>query len=78
MAEDTAPKTEVKTSAPELTIAEVRGDGTAILELPDGRMFPAVVKEGLAVRKHAKVQITSEGEDKDGVPTSAVVTKLLA
>lgn len=77
MTENATPKSDAKASAPELTIAEIRADGTAILELPDGRMFPASVKEGLAVRKGAKVSITSEGEGKDGVPIEATVTRVL-
>lgn len=72
-----APKPAPKSEPIEIKIAEVLSNGTAVLTLPDGRMFHAEVPEGLAVRKHAKVEIKSEGEDSEGVPLKAVLTRLV-
>jgi len=64
--------------APEYKIAEVREDGTAIIEMEDGRMFAAAgVAEGLELRKRAKVTLKHVETDKDGVPVDATVTKVL-
>lgn len=58
-------------------VAEIREDGTAIVELEDNRMVVARVKEGVEVKKGQTVTITSDGEDKGGAPTNVVVTKVV-
>lgn len=59
-------------------LAEVRDDGTVIIELPDGRMFPAAgVADGVKTHKRAKVELTFDSLDKDGVPVGAIVSKVL-
>lgn len=72
-----APAPEKEKDKVEYKIAELRDDGTAVVELPDGRVFVAEVKEGVELRKHAKVSLTNDGE-RDGVPTKAVITKVLS
>lgn len=61
---------------PEYKIAEVRADGTVIVQMEDGRMFPAEAKEGLALRKHAVVEISHDGTDKDGAPLAAKLVRV--
>lgn len=64
--------------SPEYKIAEVRKDGTAIIELEDGRMFAAAgVAEGVELRKHSKVALKFAEHGADGVPQDATITKVL-
>ncbi len=56
-------------------VVEVR-DGLAILDLGDGRMFPAEVGKVEDVKKHATVTIKNESINKDGVPVGATVFKV--
>lgn len=70
------------TSAPkaqtEFRVTDIAGD-LAFLALDDGRHISAKIKEGVeGVKRHAKVQITSDGLDKEGAPKDAVVTKVLS
>lgn len=62
----------------EFKVAEVRDDGTVILQMEDGRMFPAEAKDGVDVNKRSTVFITNEGEDKDGTPLNAKIARIKA
>lgn len=66
------------TPKPEYKVAEVREDGVAVLELGDGRMFPATVPADVeGVKKKATVTLADGDLDKEGVPVEAVITKVL-
>lgn len=59
-----------------MKIVELRRDGTAVLQMEDGRVVPATVKEGLAVKKGQTATFKSEGEDKDGAPLGVLITSV--
>lgn len=70
------PKTEtVDAPTTEFKVAELR-DGIAILEMEDGRVFPAEIKEGLELKKHAHVTVKYDEANKDDVPIGATVVKV--
>lgn len=67
-----------KSPPAEFKVAEIREDGTAVLELGDGRMFLATVAEGLeGVRKRGTVLIKADGVGDDDVPINPVITKIV-
>jgi len=57
-------------------VAEVREDGLVIVEMPDGRMFPVAVADGVEVKKRNAVKLKFTEVDKDGVPVDATLTGL--
>lgn len=59
----------------EFKIVELR-DGVAIVEMEDGRMFPAGIAEGLELKRRDKVTLKIEETNKDGVPVGATITKV--
>lgn len=76
-ANESGAKTDAPAKADVLKIAEVREDGTAVVEMPDGRMFTASVKDGLeGVKRGAEVTIKSDKLDKHDVPVDAEVVKV--
>jgi len=69
--------TKEKLAPAEFKIADVLDDGSVILELGDGRMFAATVKEGVeGIKRHATVTVKVEELDKHDVPVGAVVQKV--
>lgn len=72
------PTTSVPKAQTEFKVTDV-ADGTAFLELEDGRHIAATIKDGVdGVKRGAHVAITSDGLDKEGAPKDAVVTKVHA
>lgn len=62
--------------ATEFKLAERREDGKAVLEMEDGRMFVADVKDGLdGLRKGGTVVISAASYTEDGVPEGANVIR---
>jgi hypothetical protein len=62
----------------EFKVAEIREDGTVILELGDGRMFPATVAEGVeGVHKRGTVLVKADGLNDDKTPIGPVITKVV-
>jgi len=67
-----------KPSPAQFKVAEVRDDGDVVLELGDGRVFLATVKDGVeGVKKHATVTVKVEELDKHDVPVGAVIQKVV-
>lgn len=61
----------------ELKVAEKREDGTVVLELEDGRMLVATLKDGVeGIRKGSTVNITADSFLEDGTPENPVVVKV--
>ena len=65
-------KAKTKAEAPEFKIADIVEDGKVFVKLPDGRHVAATVKDGVEVKRHAKVKLTGDGENFE----NAVVTGL--
>jgi len=66
----------VKAPSPDAKVVEVRENGDHVIQIEDGRMFPAEVKDGVQVRKGTKVEFTSDPDTGNG-PQGAVITKAL-
>ncbi len=61
----------------EFKVAERREDGTIVLELSEGRMIVATVKDGVeGIRKGGTVNITADSFLEDGTPENPVVVKV--
>lgn len=52
-------------------------EGTATLELDDGRVVHASVPENVKLKKGDKVAIKSDGEDAGGAPLNVEVVRVL-
>jgi hypothetical protein len=61
----------------EFKVAEIREDGTIVLALNDGRMFPAAAKENVVVHKNATVRLAPGEFDKEGVPVKPVIASVV-
>lgn len=60
----------------QLKVAEKREDGTVVLELEDGRMLVATVKDGVeGIRKGGMVNITAPSFLEDGSPEAPEIVK---
>lgn len=60
----------------DFTVAEVREDGTVIVAMEDGRMFPAEAPEGVEVKKGNVVVLKSPEFDKHDVPKDAKIARV--
>jgi hypothetical protein len=52
-----------KADAPEYKIADLADDGKVFVKLPDGRHVAATLKDGVEVKRHAKVKVSGDEDD---------------
>jgi hypothetical protein len=77
MADAPTPTTSKPAEAQKVFRVTDANDGYAFLELHDGRHIQATIKDGLeGIKRGTKVEIISDGLDKEGAPKDAVVVKV--
>ena len=76
---ENTPRSDAPAAKPntEFKIAERREDGTVVLQLDEGRMVVAQVKEGVeGIRKGSTVNITADSFLEDGTPENPTVVRV--